>query len=273
MFDPSIALGAGGALISSILGFKGADKQAAAATSSAQLQADAANEARQQQADQYQQTRDDLDPWRHAGGQAIGQLSGLLGSGELGKFAPSQFQQAGQDPYSQYQRSMQPLDVNVNEDPGYQFRLQQGQEALEGGAAARGGLFSGQAGKELMQFGQQLGSQEYQNAYNRAAGERAFGQQAYGQAYGQDMQNQQKQIMQQQTLYNMLSGVAGQGKDAATSLGNFGQAQATQSGQYGMAGASALGRGEQQSAGYYADAYQNVGDQLMALFGSMAKSK
>jgi hypothetical protein len=39
------------------------------------------------------------------------------------------------------------------QDPSYQFRLQQGQQALERGAAARGNLYSPAASKALMDFG------------------------------------------------------------------------------------------------------------------------
>lgn len=52
-------------------------------------------------------------------------------------------------------------------DPGYAFRQQQGQQQIERSAAARGGLLSGSAIKAGQRFGQDLASQEYQNAYNR----------------------------------------------------------------------------------------------------------
>jgi hypothetical protein len=52
-------------------------------------------------------------------------------------------------------------------DPGYAFRLSEGQKALERSAAARGGLLSGGTGKALQRFGQDYGSQEYTNAFNR----------------------------------------------------------------------------------------------------------
>ena len=45
--------------------------------------------------------------------------------------------------------------------PGYDFRLQQGQDSLQSGAAARGGLYSGAAMRDLMKFGQDYGSNEY----------------------------------------------------------------------------------------------------------------
>lgn len=57
-------------------------------------------------------------------------------------------------------------------DPGYAFRLSEGQKALERSAAARGGLLSGGTGKALQRFGQDYGSQEYTNAFNRYQAER-----------------------------------------------------------------------------------------------------
>jgi hypothetical protein len=57
-------------------------------------------------------------------------------------------------------------------DPGYAFRLKEGQKQLERSAAARGGLLSGGTGKALQRFGQEMGSQEYTNAFNRYQAER-----------------------------------------------------------------------------------------------------
>jgi hypothetical protein len=55
-------------------------------------------------------------------------------------------------------------------DPGYAFRMSEGQKALEASAAARGGLFSGATGKALTDYSQNLASQEYDKAWNRALG-------------------------------------------------------------------------------------------------------
>ena len=60
-----------------------------------------------------------------------------------------------------------------NADPGYAFRQSEGMKALERSAAARGGLLSGSAMKGIQRFGQDLASQEYQNAFNRYQVERA----------------------------------------------------------------------------------------------------
>jgi hypothetical protein len=118
-------------------------------------------------------------------------------------------------------------------DPGYAFRLTEGMKALDRTAASRGGLLSGATLKGAQRYGQELGSQEFQNAFNRAQIER----------------NAQLNPLQSlaglgQTSTNMLSGAAGQmGQNYATGYGNIGQARA--SGYVGGANAltSALGTG------------------------------
>ena len=54
-------------------------------------------------------------------------------------------------------------------DPGYQFRVDEGIRAAEAGSGARGSRLSGGALKDLLKYGQNMGSQEYQNIYNRLA--------------------------------------------------------------------------------------------------------
>lgn len=51
--------------------------------------------------------------------------------------------------------------------PGYDFRLQQGQDSLQASAAARGGLYSGAAMRDALKFGQDYGSNEYGNYLSR----------------------------------------------------------------------------------------------------------
>lgn len=58
-------------------------------------------------------------------------------------------------------------DTPFTADPSYQWRLQQGQQALDRSASARGGIFSGRAAKDLTNYAQGAASQEYGNAYNR----------------------------------------------------------------------------------------------------------
>lgn len=54
--------------------------------------------------------------------------------------------------------------------PDYQFRLSQGVQALDRSANSRGGLYSGAAGKALVDYGQQAGSQEFGNWWDRNVG-------------------------------------------------------------------------------------------------------
>jgi hypothetical protein len=61
----------------------------------------------------------------------------------------------------------------VQMDPGYGFRLAEGQKALERRLSAGGRMFSGGALKAGTQYGQEMASQEYQNAFARARQQRA----------------------------------------------------------------------------------------------------
>lgn len=53
-------------------------------------------------------------------------------------------------------------------NPGYQFALDTGTQALDRSASARGNLFSGTQGTALQEFGQKLGEQNYDDVYSRA---------------------------------------------------------------------------------------------------------
>jgi|SRR5579885_1211802 len=69
-------------------------------------------------------------------------------------------------PLSQ-QFSFNPTDLQ--NDPGYQFTLQQGQQALQRSAAAQGNLFSGGTLKSLANYTTGTANQYFNDAYNRAA--------------------------------------------------------------------------------------------------------
>jgi hypothetical protein len=71
------------------------------------------------------------------------------------------YHQMGVDAVNQMQSG------NWQQDPGYQFRLDQGMNALNKSAAAKGGTTSGNALAAATKYGQDMGSQEYQNAFNR----------------------------------------------------------------------------------------------------------
>ena len=80
----------------------------------------------------------------------------------------------------------------LKNDPSYQFRLKQGQQALDRSSAARGMGYSGAQMKAAQDYGQGMASTEFGNYYNRLAGLSQGGQQAAGsmaQAGGQYANN------------------------------------------------------------------------------------
>ncbi len=122
-------------------------------------------------------------------------------------------------------------------DPGYGFRLKEGLRALEGSAAARGGLLSGNTMRGIARYGQGLAADEYTNAFNRYQAERAA-----------RLNPLQSLTGMAQSSANTLSGAAGQ---LGTNLSNLavGAGNARASGYAGMANALASGIG--QGVNYY----------------------
>jgi hypothetical protein len=127
------------------------------------------------------------------------------------------------------QAPFDPNAFNYQADPGYAFRLKEGMNQMNTTAAARGGLISGNALRAGQQYGQQMGSQEYQNAYNRYLG-----------GYNINTANNQ-------FLANLGQSSANQ---QANAVGNFGAGQA----------ANLTGAGNAMAAGQIgsANAYTNA---------------
>jgi hypothetical protein len=168
---------------------------ASAAKSAASTQAAAANRAADLQQKQFELTREDLAPYRAAGQTALNALTPLA----------TNYQKFGMDQFTQ--------------DPGYAFRLSEGQKALDRSAAARGGLISGSALKAAQRYGQDMGSQEYMNAFNRYQTER-------------------------NAQLNPLQSLAGVGQTTATQLGQFGATNAANVGNLMTGGAAAQAAGQ-----------------------------
>lgn len=120
---------------------------------SARSQRKAQKAALAQQERMFQQQMEAQRPWREAGTMALGDLRALLS-----------------DP-SRIERS-----------PAYQFRIDEGQKALERNIAARGGTLGGGALRELTRYGQGMASDEYQNQFNRLASLAGLGQAATSQS-------------------------------------------------------------------------------------------
>jgi hypothetical protein len=133
-----------------------------AAKSAAKTQAGAAQAATDAQREIFERQVELQEPFREAGMAGQNRLMELLGLGkdktaaDYGKYASAEF---GMDKFTA--------------DPGYAFRMSEGMKGLERSAAARGGLLSGSALKGIQRYGQDLGSQEFQNAFNRYQTSRA----------------------------------------------------------------------------------------------------
>jgi hypothetical protein len=250
---PPVALVAG-AVVGAGASMWSAAKQSDAARDAANQQADAAKSAQQMQWDMFQQQQQAQAPWRQAGAKAVGQLSDLTANATMRPISPST------DPaYQQYSKQFQ---FDPNTDPSYQWRLQQGQKALEASAAARGGFFSGQTGKELMGYGQGMASQEYGNEFNRYMQQQQFGEQAYNEAFN-------RQMSQNQQTYNQLAGLAGTGQSAVNQLGQWGMGTAQNIGQLGLGAAQGQGAGLQTGAGAWGGAAQNISNQFQSGLGGL----
>lgn len=127
-----------------------AQAQADAVTEAARIKAAAADKSLQWQKDQYAQSqqgikeavstaREDLNPWRQAGEDALGNLVEMINAG--------------------------PGDYTKS--PGYEARLAEGQKAIERSAAARGNVLSGASVKAATRFGQEYATQDYDNFLKR----------------------------------------------------------------------------------------------------------
>lgn len=197
----------------------GADMQSNAAENAANTTAAATREATALQRQQYEEGVRRQQPFYEAGVNALpGYLQGIQPGGDL-------------------VRGFTAEDFQKYQDPGYGFRLKEGINALDRSAAARGSLRGGNQMRGITEFGQNLASQEYGNAYNRYIGEQA-------------------------TRRNALAGLVGQGQTTAQTIASQGSAMA------GNVGNAMIGQGYNQAnaslygANAQARAAQNIGSIL-----------
>jgi len=122
------------------------------------------------------------EPYMGAGAGATNQLASLFGQGGA---------------YTQ-----QPTYEQLQMDPGYAFRQQQGEQAMLNAARGGGLAGSGAALKAATRYGQEAGSQEYTNAYNRF------------------MANRAQAVQGLQNLAGTGAGAAGTASQLAGSMGN-----------------------------------------------------
>jgi hypothetical protein len=146
-----------GSVISAGASLIGGSRASRASSRAADTQSDAARYAADVQRDIFEKQTELQAPFREAGLTAQNRLLDLLGLRPGGS--------------GQYARDFGMRDFQA--DPGYAFRMSEGLKGLDRQAAARGGLISGAALKGAQRFGQELGSQEYMNAFNRYQTNRA----------------------------------------------------------------------------------------------------
>lgn len=181
---------------SAVAGAVGSENARAAQESAAEKALRVQEEAARQQQKNYEEQQANQRPWLDAGKASLADLAAQMRAGS-------------------FNNTMDPS--KLANDPGYQFRMAEGQKALERSASSRGMLASGGAMKSLSRYSQGLASEEFGNAWNR-----------------NEMSNTNR--------YNRLASMAGIGQQAANTLGAMG-------GQYnGM-----LGQNAAQVSGIYGD--------------------
>lgn len=135
--------------------FIAADAQRSAGNKAADAQRRAAEDSNELQKYIFDQTRQDNLPALGARNSALTQLQQLLGIGKNN----------GLSTFGMLNRPF--TGANLQNDPGYQFGLGQGTQALERSAAARGGLYSGATMKALQRYGQDYAGTKFNEAFNR----------------------------------------------------------------------------------------------------------
>jgi hypothetical protein len=194
-----------------------------AARSAARTQADAAGAAAANERAMYEQSREDLAPYRESGYTALKDIE------RMKPFLTSQF---GPDQFAQYL------------DPSMAFRQRIGTQATERMANVGGGAISGNTLRALTDYGQNLASTEYGNAFGRFQTERG-------------------------NIYNTLANIAGMGQGAVNTGVTSTQNLASQLTGLTTGSAAAQAAGTVGSANAYSGALGNVGN--MAFLSSLMR--
>jgi|GEM_PF-6645902 len=256
--------GVGGSLIA-------ADAQGDAADSAAAAQLAATRENIEFQKWVYEDTQDMNEPWYKAGIDSLNQIQSGIANGtfDIGSFMispeydPGKFVSTAQDPGTfKFDSS------KVQIDPGYDFRLSEGVRALDQSASANGLLQSGAQQKAVNNYAQDLASQEYQAAYDRAYQDQLASYNSsldqYNRTYGAELDaynanaarantlanlgltQYNSQVAQTQNDYNMLNNLVNSGQVAA------GANQTAATNLASSVGSSLLGQGDAIASNYLA---------------------
>ena len=209
-----------GGLASAGASIYAANKQSDAANTAANYSNRAASSATDLQQKIYNQNREDMTPWRTAGQNALSYLVSGMGSNGTNGNLTRRF-----------------TNADYQADPGYAFRLSEGEKALTRSAAARGGLYSGRAAKDLTRYSQDYASNEYNNAYNR---------------WNTNQTNQ----------YNRLASLAGVGQTANNAMASSGTNYANSVSSIYANNAANQGNAALSAANAMASGYIGVGNAL-----------
>lgn len=150
------ALSAGAGLLS-------AGEGASAAQSAAQSEEQAAAGAEQTQLKMFNQVQSDISPYLNTGTESLYSLAQLYGlptaAGPNGEAAS-----AGGTPFD-------PTKLNsfLQNQPGYQFALDQGVQALSQGENATGQIGTGSYGRDLLTYGQNMAQTAFPTYFNQLA--------------------------------------------------------------------------------------------------------
>ncbi len=153
---------------------------------------------------------------------------------------------AGKNALAEYQK-MAPYEnfgmKQFETDPGYNFRMAEGMKGLERSAAARGLLQSGSTLKGIQEYGQNLASAEYQNAFGRYLTEREARMNPYAYLSG----------LGQGAAAGQAANIGTTGANLAQIAMSKGDVQAAQAAGMGSAIGNAFGSVAQGVGSYYAN--------------------
>jgi len=176
-----------------------------------------------------------LSPYIQAGNVGLNGLTSALSPG--GSLATAPTLNLGQFSFD---------PTNLDQTPGYQFQLGQGENAIKNNAAATGTL-GGNAAESLDNYSQGLAGSTYNNAFSQALS-------AYGANTNSQVQNYNAALGGQNSIYSRLSGLAGIGQNATntdvSAQGAYGQnVTANQLGTASQISQNLIGGGNAAAAG------------------------
>ena len=177
--------------------------------------ASAARNAANQQLQMYNTTRGDLSPYNQAGQTALNALTNLATGSPTGG-GPDYVSMA----YNQYLPGSM-TQQQLEQTPGYQFTLAQGQKAVQSAAAARGLGVSGASLKSAGDYVTGLADKTYLDQFN-------VQQQRFSDVLG--LNTAQQGVLQNQA--SRLQNVASLGESAAAQTGQQGTSAANAAGNY-----------------------------------------